>query len=588
MTTVEWPTRILRVDLTTAHVESEPIPERWLRRYIGGKGLGARYLYAELDPGIDPLGPDNRLCLLRGPVSGYLPGEPRFAAITKSPLTGIFVDSYSGGGFAEAFIAGLAEHMGIIVEGRADAPVELYLADGDLSIRSAEDRWGLDTAELAEAIDDGAVAGIGPAGESLVRYATIATDGGDHHAGRGGTGAVMGSKRLKAIVASGSLSPDATMEALRRRYEARFDDHPHGRWHRSSGTVETVDAADAAGVLPTRGWTEGRFEQRDGIGIDALRAAGADRENASAGIPGDFNLDGVVARGGLSIALGSNLGIGDIDSVIDLGRACDTLGLDLIEAGNALAWAILASEHGIIDQSIGFDDPAGAAELLGEIAERSSELGDRLAEGIDRATTALGGDELVPTVKSMSAASYDPRPAPAMALAFATSDRGACHRRSRPVFEEVLDATEWSIDDRVEAVIEEQDRRSLLWCFIVDDITAPAFEDDLGVAYLDALGWSLETDELATIGERVWTLTRLFNVREGVTAEDDRLPATFERSLETDSAGSRSIDAPAFGRLKQRYYDHRGWDRNGHPTAGLLKRLDLTDVAHPETSSSHR
>ncbi|MFW6152789.1 MAG: aldehyde ferredoxin oxidoreductase N-terminal domain-containing protein, partial [Halobacteriota archaeon] len=222
------PDTVLRVDLTEGRVTTEAVPPSWRRDFIGGKGLGARYLYEEVVPEIDPLDPENVLCLFRGPFSGYLPGETRYVAITKSPLTGLFVDSYSGGSFADAFVGALGEHAGLLIEGRAPGSVAIIVEDATATITDAEDRWGLDVREL-DASFDGAVAGIGPAGESSVRYATIATDGGDHHAGRGGTGAVMGVKRLKAVVARGTPPERADLEAVRDRYASRFEATPEGR-----------------------------------------------------------------------------------------------------------------------------------------------------------------------------------------------------------------------------------------------------------------------------------------------------------------------------------------------------------------------
>lgn len=588
MTTVESPTRLLRVDLSDASVQSEPIPPSWRRAYLGGKGLGARYLYEELEPGVDPLGTENVLCLFRGPLSGHLPGETRIAAITKSPLTGIFVDSYTGGAFAERFVAALDDHIGILIEGRAASPVELYLEDGELAIESAKEHWGLDTVALSNAIDDGEIACIGPAGEAHVHYATIATDGGDHHAGRGGTGAVMGAKHIKAIIADGDDLEDSSLEAVTAEYEARFSDDPRGRWHHQSGTVETVDAADIAGVLPTRGWTEGSFEGASDLGIEAISNVATDREGEKQPIPGDFEVDGVVPRGGLTISLGANLGIDEMDEVIDLGSTCDALGLDVIEAGNALAWAMLASTQGFIDRDITFGEADAARTLLDEIARRASPVGRALADGIDGAADTFGGDDLIPTVKSMAVASYDPRPAPSMALAFATSDRGACHRRARPVFEETVDAADWDVTRQVASVIDEQNLRSLLWCYIADDVTAPAFEDDLGLQYFESLDWEYSMADLETIGERVWTLTRLFNVREGISAADDQLPAPFDQPLRGGPHAGDTIEHGEFNRLLQQYYETRSWGPDGRPTATLLERLGLLELADADMIAPQR
>jgi aldehyde:ferredoxin oxidoreductase len=262
---------LVRVDLGEGTVSSEPLPERWLRRFVGGKGLAARVLFDELDPGVDPLGPENVLLFAVGPLTGLLPGDARYAAVTKSPQTGGFLDAYGGGTFPGRLAGALDDHLLLLVTGAADRPTRVVVEDGTARIEPAEDWWGLDAVELGARVDDGvSVAGIGPAGEHEVAFATIASDGGDHHAGRGGAGAVMGAKRLKAVVARGEQPtvPEG-LAGLRERAEERFAASPTGRWHRAGGTAESVDFADAVGGLATRGWRSGRFEGTDDVGVEA-------------------------------------------------------------------------------------------------------------------------------------------------------------------------------------------------------------------------------------------------------------------------------------------------------------------------------
>jgi aldehyde:ferredoxin oxidoreductase len=557
---------LLRVDLAAETVSREPIPERWLDRYVGGKGLGARYLYDELEPGTDPLGPDNALLFVVGPLTGRAPGEPRYAAITKSPLTGAFLDSYSGGEFAGALAGALSDCLGVLITGRADEPMALTIEDGTATLEPT-DTWGTDAAATAEAFE-GQVACIGPAGENRVNYATIAADGGDHHAGRGGAGAVMGAKRLKAVVAHGA--PPEEDSDLREVYEERFADDETGRWQAASETLESVDFADAVGALATRGWQENRFEGTSGIGIEAARAASTGREREGS-IPGGFEVSTEegesVPRGATQMTLGAGLGIDEFDAVAALGARCDRLGIDVISAGNAVAWAIRASDAGIIDRDLDFGDEAAARKLLSEIATRGTQLGDALADGVEEAGRTFGGEDFVPAIKGMELPAYDPRAAPSMALAYATSDRGGCHRRARPIEDEPFST--WSNEERVRRVIEEQDRRSVLWSLIVDDFVGESFAD-LGAAWLSELGYECSPAELATLGERVWTLTRLFNVREGLDRGADRVPEALTRP-----AGDEAIDPIAFEDLLDRYYAERGWDERGRPTADTLARLAL-------------
>jgi aldehyde:ferredoxin oxidoreductase len=574
------PDQLLRVDLSTESVDRVPVPEEWRRRYVGGKGLGARYLYEELDAGTVPLGPDNALLFMMGPVTGLLPGENRYAAITKSPLTGGFLDSYAGGTFPDVLAGALRDAGGILVTGRASEPVRLVVENGTAEIETAE-TWGEDTVATDEQFPDAAVACIGPAGENQVAYATISSDAGDHHAGRGGAGAVMGAKRLKAVVARGN--PPSGLEGLRERYAERYRESDTGNWLRASGTLETIDFANETGVLPTRGWQDGKFEGADDIGIAAVRELAREREYPDDEDPGGYRVDTdegeSVPRGATAMTLGAGLGIDDFDAVAELGASCDRLGIDLISAGNTVAWAIRASDADLLDHPLAFGDPDKARSLLRDVATRETTLGDALAEGVDAAAEQFGGDDLVPTVKAMELPAYDPRGAESMALAYATSDRGACHRRAIPVEREVFE--NWNPEQAARAVTAEQDQRSILWSLIVDDFVGDVFED-LGAEWLDALG--LDTDgDLRTIGERIWTLTRLFNVREGVSRADDELPAALQEPLNSGPNDGQAVDQDRFERMLDAYYAERGWGADGRPTRETVERLGLDEVVDDET-----
>ncbi|ELZ85486.1 aldehyde ferredoxin oxidoreductase [Haloferax gibbonsii ATCC 33959] len=568
--------RLLTVDLSAGSVESTPIPDEWRQRYVGGKGLGARYLYDELDAGVDPLGEENAILFMLGPLSGYLPGESRYAAITKSPLTGCFLDSYAGGEFPDSLAGALGSHMGLFVTGIASDPVHLVIEDGGATIVPAE-TWGASTVETARAFPDASVACIGPAGERQVAYATVASDAGDHHAGRGGAGAVMGSKRLKAIIAKGD--PPDGLDDLREAYATKYRETSTGQWLRASGTVETIDFANEIGALSTRGWSDGQFESADELGITTVEDRAVGREYADAATPGGYRVateeGDYVPRGATAMSLGAGLDIDDFDAVAVLGQTCDRLGMDLISAGSAVAWTIKANATDVLDRSLSFGEPDGARALLQEIAERESALGDALADGVEAAATRFGGRDLVPTVKSMALPAYDPRGAQSMALAYATSDRGACHRRARPIEREVFDGN-WGADRTAAEVIREQDQRSVLWSLIADDFFGDAL-DDLGREWLESVG--LETaGELATVGERVWNVTRLFNVREGISREDDTLPAALQEPLATGPRAGAVVERDEFDSMLDAYYRRRGWNENGVPTTRTIDRLDLTEL----------
>ncbi len=592
---------VLRVDLTTSEVSREPVPEQWRRQYLGGKGLGARYLYDELEAGTGPLTPENRLCFTLGPLSGYLPGETRYAAVTKSPLTGTFLDSYAGGSFPPALAGALPDCLGVIVRGAAAEPVSLVIEDGEGRIEPAN-CWGQDTVETANAYPDASVACIGPAGEAEVVYATVASDAGDHHAGRGGVGAVMGSKRLKSVVVHGE-PPEipSAIERLREETDAAYADHATGRWQAASGTLESVDFADEVGALATEGWQSGRFDGSDGVGIAAVQDAAVGREREDDRVPGDFRVETEngesVPRGATSISLGAGLGIDDFDAVTALGATCDRLGVDVIEAGSVVAWTALAAEAGLVDESIAFGDDEAARNVIERVAAREDELADALAEGVaaaaarfaaqesgDEDDDALSGEELMPTVKAMALPGYDPRGATGMALAYATSDRGGCHRRARPVEEAVF--VDRSRAETVQHVADAQTARSVLWSLVADDFLGDVLREDLGAEWLRAVGIDHDADSLARAGERIWTLVRLFNAREGFDRAEDELPARLRETREDGAA----INPETFDRTLDAYYDYRGWGRDGLPSPELVEALGLTAILDDETplSSEYR
>lgn len=574
------PDRILQIDLTDLTYTWEDIPSLWIRQFVGGKGLGARYLYDALGAGTDPESVENQLLLMVGPLTGYLPDGGRFAAITKSPLTGLFLDSYAGGTFGPALRAAFPRAAGIAITGEADAPHVLDLRGGTIEIREAPTLARKRTDEVDDVYPDSAVLCVGPAGEAGVNFATIAADGGDHHAGRGGAGAVMGTKGLKAVILDKDTPTitDSRIQSLREETRALFAESPYGRAYRASGTHESIGFADALSMLPTRGWQDRSFEQADELGAEAVGDIATGRENPDKAFPGDYRVQvgeyETVMRGGTPIALGAGLGFADVDIVSALGATCDRLGIDVISAGNVVALAILASRSGAIDRDIDFGNEGSVHDLLNEVGHRSTPLGDTLADGVDEAADHLELQDVIPTVKSMAVPSYDPRGAPAVALGYATSDRGACHRRGVPA---TVDAfrSGWTETQLARAVAREQDRRAFHWCLIVDDVTDP-MSGDLGRRWLDTMGLSLERTAFDRIGSRTWTMTRLFNVREGADRTSDALPVLFEE-------GPDGIDRSMFERTLDRYYEWREWDINGRPSERLLDRLNLLEICDDAT-----
>ena len=344
-----------------------------------------------------------------------------------------------------------------------------------------------------------------------------------------------------------------------------------------------MDFADRVGALATRGWTEDRFEGAEDVGVEAVREAARGREREGEGVPGGFRVETdegeSVPRGATAMSLGAGLGVDDFDAVAALGERCNRAGLDVISAGSAVAWAIRAGQEDIVDLDLDFGDDAGARALIDDIVARRTGLGEALADGVDAAAERFGGGGLVPTVKAMELPAYDPRGATSMALAYATSDRGACHRRARPVEQEPFDGP-WSPERAAEAVVREQDRRSVLWSLVVDDFAGDVFFD-LGAEWLAAVGLDYEPEALRLAGERIWTLTRLFNVREGLAREDDALPSTLREAA--GEGGHGGVDADRFSAMLDAYYARRGWGPDGRPTRETVERVGLGDVVDDET-----
>jgi aldehyde:ferredoxin oxidoreductase len=406
----------------------------------------------------------------------------------------------------------------------------------------------------------------------------------------------MGSKNLKAVVAHGE--PPETSPALatlHEEYTADYRDHDTGRWQAAGATLESIDFANEVGALATRGWQESQFEGGDDIGIEAAIEAASEREHPDDPVPGGFRVetdDGEsVPRGATPMTLGAGLGVDEFDAVAALGRVCDRLGLDVISGGNAVAWAIRAADSGVVStgdvvsgvDELAFGDDEAARAVLRAIAHRETPVADALADGVDSAAAQFGATDVIPTVKSMELPAYDPRSAAGMALAYATSDRGGCHRRARPIEREAFEAAAWDMADRVRAVVSAQNVRSVLWSLVVDDFAGETLYADLGAEWLAAVGHDYDRADLVRAGERIWSLVRLFNAREGFDRRDDRIPEALREPLPDGPDAGRTLDPDDFERLLDLYYAARGWGPNGLPTPASLDTLGLTTVVDDRT-----
>ncbi|MFB6133281.1 MAG: aldehyde ferredoxin oxidoreductase family protein [Halanaeroarchaeum sp.] len=595
---------LLRVDLSEGTIETEEVPASYRERFIAGKGLGAALLMDETEPGVEPLSPENPLLFMFGPLTGYAPGTSRYAAVTKSPLTGTFVDSYSGGHFPSMARYALPEYLAILFEGAADEPVYLDVAPGgSTTLEDAGHLWGMDTIETAARFDGERTktAAIGPAGENLVRFATITSDEGTHHAGRGGVGAVMGSKRLKAVVAHGGDPLDnEEIRSLKGKHTKRLGTSDDVGWARNGGTQLITASADGVGALPTHHWTKGSIEDVEDLDIDAFEVGHVGADSCSGcpvacGHVVDFSgtdVDGAFPDASVGWGpeyetigmLGANTDVTDVTGVTELASRADRLGMDTISLGNVVSWTMELAERGFVDEDIEFGDAVAARDLVEKIAAREG-IGDALAEGTKRAAAELAdGDEAAREaaveVKGLELPAYDPRASFSMALAYATADRGACHQRAWPIGTDALgrERDPFGTEGHADAVVEDQDRNALVYSMVACDFTA--YDYDSAAEWLNVLGYDTTESDLREVGERAWNATRLFNVREGFDRGDDTLPDRLTVPIEdAGPATGNALDRETFGTMLEEYYEKRGWEDDGVPTRETLSRLDIEDLA---------
>ncbi|MGB2826457.1 MAG: aldehyde ferredoxin oxidoreductase family protein [Thermoplasmata archaeon] len=599
---------ILRVDLTNDKVTVEPTNMKWAKQFIGGKGLGAKYLYEELKPGTDPLSPDNLLMIWTGPLVGTMvPLTSRYAVITKSPLTGTFLDSYAGGYFApELKYAGFD---GIIVKGKAAKPSYLWVNDGKAEIRDAKNVWGKDMFKTEELLRDevghkyARVAGIGQAGEKLSRIACVTSDI-TRNAGRGGAGAVFGSKNLKAVVAKGSLGVevpkiDTFMEMAKQMLWKDVVENPDHAGLITDGTPIIVDMSQDAGILPTNNWHTGQFDGYQGIDSDALKTRIFVRKKAcfSCGIAcGSFAKvrDGLFKGSStegpeyetLGLA-GSNCGVKNIEAVVKFSEDCDRFGLDTMSAGSAVGFAMDIYEKGIItkEDTGGLDLRFGNEEAYAKMPEmislRTTKLGDLLAEGTLRAAKAIGKDteKLVIHSKGSEYPAYDPRGSIGMALAYATSDRGADHNRAWPVASDAYgEGDPWSTEGKAAICHEEQIMKSHKWSMIFCDFYGVS-DENMAMYYTAVTGLPADANWLNAVGVRVWNLVRAFNVREGFSRKDDTMPDRMSTEpLPSGKTEGKTVSREAFEKMLNEYYALWGWDEQGRPTKKTLEDAGLSDI----------
>lgn len=591
--------RYLRIDVSAAAAEWVAIPPEVLRRFVGGVGLATWLLHREAPVGVDPLAPAAPLVFCFSPLVGTpLTTSAKFAVAARSPLTDRLNDALSSSHFALAGKRTGADAL--VLVGACDRPSLLLIEDGAVRIVEAGDLWGQETAAATQAIRERfdpafQAAVIGPAGENRVRYATISHA--NRHAGRGGLGAVMGSKRLKAVLVAGSqrvevADPAGVARAARDLSARSFG--PATAKYRELGTVSNLLTFNRLHALPTRNFQQGRFESAEALSGEALNEARrVARASCAACTIGCEHIYATEEGQGVRLeyeslfALGPLCGIADRDIVLTAAQRCDRLGMDTISAGATIAFAMECAERGLLAApGLTFGNGKALLDLLERIATRRDPLADLLADGTRRAAAQIGGDApaFAPHVKGLELPGYEPRTLQTMALGFAVGARGADHNRSGAYeadFSPHADRLHGSPDSAALA-IDTEDRAALIDSLILCKFLRGVFTDlyaESAALLAGVTGWDVSGDELRVTAQRIVAAKRLFNQREGWRRDEDTLPPRFLREgLPLGGDRAAALTAERLDAMIAAYYAARGYDADGRISRALAERLAVADL----------
>jgi len=589
-----WMGKILEVDLTTSTVSERALDEEMARLFLGGRGLGARILWDEVDPGVDPLSPQNVLIFTVGPLTGTgYQTSNRFSVSTLSPLTGTVLDANSGGFWGMQFKK--TGYDGLIVRGKAPAPVYLDIKPEGVTFHDGSALWGQRVMAVTQALGQNNnkrnVLCIGPAGEKLSLIAAIMNDG-QRSLARGGPGAVMGSKNLKAIVVEGKERPDI-MEQERFKfllYETRklLRQSPlTSQALPEFGTVVMMNIVNSIGALPTRNHRQTQFEHADAISGETLTEKYLEKNASCWACPigctrvaRTEKVEGEGPEFETTWAFGAECGVDDMEAIIEANALCNDLGLDTISAGSTIACAMELSELGLLASDLRFGRADLLVETVIEMGERRG-LGAELTDGSLRLATKYGRPDLSMSVKGMEMPAYDPRGMQGQGLLYATSNRGGCHMRGNMLGLEVLGLPKlidrFQVQGKSSYVILHQNIAAAIDSLVICKFTHMGVAEEYFARVLSAVsGITFSTGDLIRTGERVYNLERLYNNRRGFTRADDTLPPRLlnEPSPEGPSKGWVSHLEP----MLEEYYRTRGWDANGVPRPRKLEELGLANL----------
>ena len=570
--------KVIRIDVGQRSFEELSVDDEIYREYLGGKGLGTHFLLNSTRAGVEPLSKDNIIVFATGPATDTrVFGSSRYGVFTKSPLTGIYCESYAGGSVAEPLSR--TGYDAVIIKGASAKPVYLEISSGNVDFHDATHLWGRDSYETEDAVrrevgaSDAGIAVIGPAGENLVRFAVIENDYW-RSAGRTGAGAVLGSKKIKAIAFHGDKTKNmARIDLLRKLWKemgSKAKTDVGAMTYKRLGTPMLVASTNVIGAFPTKYWSRGTFDRWQNISADALLERCKVRPKACLkcflacgnlveivdGRHRGLRIEGpeyetIYAFGGLCM-------IDDIREIAYLNDLCDRWGMDTMTAGNLAAFTIEASHRRSIGERIEYGDSDGVARLLDRMARREG-IGDILAGGIEHASREWGLEDLAVHVKGLEPAGYDPRVLKGMGLAYATADRGACHLRAT-VYKAELSGTMApdQIEGKAELLIDFEDRHTLFDSLIICRFFRDLYPwETLSLIIKGTTGMDLDKKQLQRLASNITNKVREFNLREGMSKAADTLPKRFFEE-ELQDSGSVLLKSD-FDRMVSDYYRLRGW-----------------------------
>ena len=600
--------RVARINLSSGDIGYEPLNEEDVRKYVGARGLGVKYVL-DNGPQVDPLSPDNLLCIMNGPLTGTeVKMSGRLAVVTKSPLTGTVTDSHMGGWTAAKLK--WAGFDALLIKGKAEGPSYLYVENNEVSIHDASDVWGMETQDAIAALqakhgEECAVMAIGPAGEKLVRFASWLNED-DRAAGRGGTGAVGGAKNLKAIVIKGDKANQpkpfdrpAFRQADRKALAAIMNEDvvtaPRKGGLSVYGTNVLMNMTNVVGALPAKNSQSTSFVDAELLSGEYVRENILTSDPTCHACPvackkefeitdGKYKVKGESFEYESAWALGANCMTGDTAAVGFMIIQCNRFGMDTIEMGNVLSMYMEATDNGLTNgngNGLAWADADAQIELIERVAYRSDDVADVLANGTTIAAEMLGDPDIAMSCKGQAIPAYDPRGIKGMGLGYATSNRGACHLRAYTPAAEIIgnvlgpadltDRLAWEGKGELTAIF--QNVHTMTDCLDLCKFSTFAESlDDFAAQFTTMTGMEIDADGLLTLGERVYNLERYYNNQVGFAEGSDKLPKRFTEEP-ADGQGSEG-SLCELDQMLEEYYEVRGWE-NGVVPEAKLKELEI-------------